>query len=71
MCPNDWLLNQGKCYKFLTSSKTWNESQHDCINLQAHLPMIHNSEELVSNQNQELSAQGKIVGAVVASVGGL
>nr|KAF6495525.1 killer cell lectin like receptor F2 [Rousettus aegyptiacus] len=46
MCPNDWLLNQGKCYKFLTSSKTWNESQHDCINLQAHLPMIHNSEEL-------------------------
>ncbi|XP_023389697.1 killer cell lectin-like receptor subfamily F member 2 [Pteropus vampyrus] len=46
MCPNHWLLNQGKCYKFLISSKTWNESQHDCINLQAHLLMIHNSEEL-------------------------
>ncbi|XP_006906907.1 killer cell lectin-like receptor subfamily F member 2 [Pteropus alecto] len=46
MCPNHWLLNQGKCYKFLISSNTWNESQHDCINLQAHLLMIHNSEEL-------------------------
>ncbi|XP_032973886.1 killer cell lectin-like receptor subfamily F member 2 [Rhinolophus ferrumequinum] len=46
MCPNDWLLNQGKCYKFSTSSKTWNESQRDCTKLQAHLPVINNSKEL-------------------------
>ncbi|KAM5251412.1 killer cell lectin-like receptor subfamily F member 2 isoform 1-T1 [Hipposideros larvatus] len=46
MCPNDWLLNQGKCYKFPTSPKTWNESQRDCTKLQAHLPVINNSKEL-------------------------
>lgn len=59
MCPNDWLLNQGKCYKFSTSSKTWNESQRDCTKLQAHLPVINNSKELVRNQKQDLSAQGR------------
>ncbi|XP_045695694.1 killer cell lectin-like receptor subfamily F member 2 [Phyllostomus hastatus] len=46
ICQNDWLLNQGKCYKFSASSKTWNESQHDCTKLQAHLPVIHTLKEL-------------------------
>ncbi|XP_045695674.1 killer cell lectin-like receptor subfamily F member 2 [Phyllostomus hastatus] len=46
MCPNAWLLNQGKCYKFLMTSKTWNESQRDCTKLQAHLPVIHTLKEL-------------------------
>ncbi|KAM8912410.1 LOW QUALITY PROTEIN: killer cell lectin-like receptor subfamily F member 2 [Lycaon pictus] len=40
LCSKDWLLNQEKCYMFSISSKTWNESQHDCTNLQAHLPVI-------------------------------
>ncbi|XP_008139054.2 killer cell lectin-like receptor subfamily F member 2 [Eptesicus fuscus] len=46
ICPNDWLLNEGKCYKFSTFPKTWNESQRDCSKLQAHLPVIHNLKEL-------------------------
>ncbi|XP_032203121.1 killer cell lectin-like receptor subfamily F member 2 isoform X1 [Mustela erminea] len=46
LCPKDWLLNQEKCYKFSISSKTWNESQHDCANLQAHLPVIQTLNEL-------------------------
>lgn len=62
MCPNNWLLNQGKCYKFSISYKTWNESQRDCTKLQAHLPVIHNDQELVRNQKQDLSAQGRIAG---------
>ncbi|KAG8505215.1 Killer cell lectin-like receptor subfamily F member 2, partial [Galemys pyrenaicus] len=45
-CPHDWQLNQGKCYRFLTSSKTWHGSQHDCVKLQAHLLVIQSSEEL-------------------------
>ncbi|XP_047597483.1 killer cell lectin-like receptor subfamily F member 2 [Lutra lutra] len=46
LCPKDWLLNQEKCYRFSISSKTWNESQHDCANLQAHLPVIQTLNEL-------------------------
>lgn len=46
VCPEDWLWNQGKCYRFSTFSKTWNESQRDCAKLQAHLPVIQNSKEL-------------------------
>uniref|UniRef100_A0A452UMT4 Killer cell lectin like receptor F2 n=1 Tax=Ursus maritimus TaxID=29073 RepID=A0A452UMT4_URSMA len=55
LCPEDWLLNQGKCYRFSISSKTWNESQHDCANLQAHLPVIQTLNELVRNQIQDLN----------------
>uniref|UniRef100_A0A2K6UD28 Killer cell lectin like receptor F2 n=1 Tax=Saimiri boliviensis boliviensis TaxID=39432 RepID=A0A2K6UD28_SAIBB len=46
LCPNDWLLNQGKCYYFSTSFKTWKESQRDCTQLQAHLLVIQNLDEL-------------------------
>ncbi|XP_007965762.3 killer cell lectin-like receptor subfamily F member 2 [Chlorocebus sabaeus] len=46
LCPNDWLLNQGKCYWFSTSFKTWKESQRDCTELQAHLLVIQNVDEL-------------------------
>ena len=60
VCPSDWLLSQGKCYMFSTFSKTWNESQHDCLKLQAHLPVIQNSKELVRSQKQFLSVQGWI-----------
>ncbi|XP_054974622.1 killer cell lectin-like receptor subfamily F member 2 [Sorex araneus] len=45
-CPNEWLLSQGKCYRFSTSPKTWNKSQHDCLNLQSHLLVIQTPKEL-------------------------
>ncbi|XP_011838715.1 PREDICTED: killer cell lectin-like receptor subfamily F member 2 [Mandrillus leucophaeus] len=51
LCPNDWLLNQGKCYWFSTSFKTWKESQHDCTELQANLLVIQNLDELEFIQN--------------------
>ncbi|XP_077809698.1 killer cell lectin-like receptor subfamily F member 2 isoform X5 [Macaca mulatta] len=51
LCPNDWLLNQGKCYWFSTSFKTWKESQRDCTELQAHLLVIQNVDELEFIQN--------------------
>uniref|UniRef100_A0A7N9D5N9 Killer cell lectin like receptor F2 n=1 Tax=Macaca fascicularis TaxID=9541 RepID=A0A7N9D5N9_MACFA len=51
LCPNDWLLNQGKCYWFSTSFKTWKESQCDCTELQAHLLVIQNVDELEFIQN--------------------
>ncbi|XP_030794767.1 killer cell lectin-like receptor subfamily F member 2 isoform X2 [Rhinopithecus roxellana] len=51
LCPNDWLLNQGKCYWFSTSFKTWKESQRDCTQLQAHLLVIQNVDELEFIQN--------------------
>ncbi|XP_003906013.1 killer cell lectin-like receptor subfamily F member 2 isoform X2 [Papio anubis] len=51
LCPNDWLLNQGKCYWFSTSFKTWKESQRDCTELQAHLLVIQNLDELEFIQN--------------------
>lgn len=60
VCPKDWLLNQGKCYRFSMPSKTWNESQHDCAYLQAHLPVIQSLKELVRNQKQDLSTQGRL-----------
>ncbi|XP_003829693.2 killer cell lectin-like receptor subfamily F member 2 [Pan paniscus] len=51
LCPNDWLLNEGKCYWFSTSFKTWKESQRDCTQLQAHLLVIQNLDELEFIQN--------------------
>ncbi|XP_023048191.1 killer cell lectin-like receptor subfamily F member 2 isoform X2 [Piliocolobus tephrosceles] len=51
LCPNDWLLNQGKCYWFSTSFKTWKQSQRDCTQLQAHLLVIQNVDELEFIQN--------------------
>ena len=58
VCPSDWLLNQGKCYRISTFSETWNESLRDCLKLQAHLPVTQNSKELVRSQKQCLSVQG-------------
>ncbi|XP_065791151.1 killer cell lectin-like receptor subfamily F member 2 [Muntiacus reevesi] len=69
VCPSDWLLSQGKCYRFSTFSKTWNESQRDCLKLQAHLPVIQNSKELEFIQTSLKSGQPSWLGLCIASPG--
>ncbi|XP_005907199.2 killer cell lectin-like receptor subfamily F member 2 isoform X1 [Bos indicus] len=69
VCPSDWLLNQGKCYRFSTFSKTWNESQRDCLKLQAHLPVIQNSKELKFIQKSLKSGQPSWLGLCITSPG--
>ncbi|KAM7116807.1 killer cell lectin-like receptor subfamily F member 2 [Molossus nigricans] len=69
MCQNDWLLNQGKCYKFSTSSKTWNDSQCDCAKLQAHLPVIHNLKELEFIQKSLKPGCASWIGLYILSPG--
>nr|XP_045043011.2 killer cell lectin-like receptor subfamily F member 2 [Desmodus rotundus] len=69
MCQNDWLLNQGKRCKFSTSSKTWNESQHDCTKLQAHLPVIHAVEELEFIQKSLKPGQPSWIGLYIMPPG--
>ncbi|KAB0387257.1 hypothetical protein FD755_002213 [Muntiacus reevesi] len=69
VCPNDWLLSQGKCYRFSTFSKTWNESQRDCLKLQAHLPVIQNSKELEFIQKSLKSGQPSWLGLCIAPPG--
>ncbi|KAB0397088.1 hypothetical protein E2I00_015360 [Balaenoptera physalus] len=69
VCPNDSLLNQGKCYRFSASSKTWNESQHDCARLQAYLPVTQNSKELEFIQKSLKSGQPSWIGLYSTSPG--
>ncbi|XP_037023695.2 killer cell lectin-like receptor subfamily F member 2 [Artibeus jamaicensis] len=69
MCQNDWLLNQRKCYKFLTSSRTWNESQRDCMKLQAHLPVIHTLRELEFIQKSLKPGQPSWIGLYIVPPG--
>ncbi|XP_068417026.1 killer cell lectin-like receptor subfamily F member 2 [Eschrichtius robustus] len=69
VCPNDSLLNQGKCYRFSASSKTWNESQHDCAKLQAYLPVTQNSKELEFIQKSLKSGQPSWIGLYSTSPG--
>ncbi|XP_061062665.1 killer cell lectin-like receptor subfamily F member 2 [Eubalaena glacialis] len=69
VCPNDSLLNQGKCYRFSASSKTWNESQHDCAKLQAYLPVTQNSKELEFIQKSLKSGQPSWIGLYRTSPG--
>ncbi|XP_032127774.1 killer cell lectin-like receptor subfamily F member 2 [Sapajus apella] len=71
LCPNDWLLNQGKCYHFSTSFKTWKESQHDCTQLQAHLLVIQNLDELKFIQNSLKPGHFGWIGLHVTSHGNL
>nr|XP_012332486.2 killer cell lectin-like receptor subfamily F member 2 [Aotus nancymaae] len=71
LCPNDWLLNQGKCYCFSTSFKTWKESQRDCTQLQAHLLVIQNLDELKFIQNSLKPGHFGWIGLYVTSQGNL
>ncbi|CAD7681387.1 unnamed protein product [Nyctereutes procyonoides] len=84
LCSKDWLLNQEKC-TFSISSKTWNESdlgtlpfchfapssesQHDCANLQAHLPVIQTFKELESIQRTLKPGSPGWIGLYVTSPG--
>ncbi|KAM9674116.1 killer cell lectin-like receptor subfamily F member 2 [Trichechus inunguis] len=70
-CPNDWLLNQGKCYWFSTFFKTWKESQHDCTKLQAHLLVIQNFDELVFIQSSLKPGHFGWIGLYVTSQGNI
>ncbi|XP_045320580.1 killer cell lectin-like receptor subfamily F member 2 isoform X1 [Leopardus geoffroyi] len=69
VCPKDWLLNQGKCYRFSMPSKTWNESQHDCAYLQAHLPVIQSLKELEFIQKSLKPGNPAWIGLYIASPG--
>ncbi|XP_006875540.1 PREDICTED: killer cell lectin-like receptor subfamily F member 2 [Chrysochloris asiatica] len=70
-CSSDWLLNQGKCYWFSTSFKTWKESQHDCEKLQAHLLVIHDLKELIFIQNTIKPGHLGWIGLHITSEGNL
>ena len=43
-CPNGWTYFSGtnSCYKFMTSSVSWNDARSACLDLNADLPSITN-----------------------------
>ena len=43
-CPNGWTYFSGthSCYKFMTSSMSWNDARSACLDLNADLPSITN-----------------------------
>ncbi|CAI5796781.1 C-type lectin domain-containing protein [Podarcis lilfordi] len=46
-CPIRWVLYAGKCYFFSAEEKTWNDSQEDCAQSNAHLAVVNNKAELM------------------------
>ncbi|XP_049639861.1 killer cell lectin-like receptor subfamily F member 2 [Suncus etruscus] len=69
-CPKTWLLNQRKCYWFLTSPKTWNKSQYDCISLYSHLLVIQTWSELEFIQENVKPGHPAWIGLHISAVQG-
>ncbi|KAM6216264.1 killer cell lectin-like receptor subfamily F member 2 [Rhynchocyon petersi] len=51
VCPNDWLQNKGKCYKFFRNFESWINSQKLCSVKKSHLLIIQDKSELDFIQN--------------------
>lgn len=45
ICPEGWLLFEGKCYYFSLSTKTWDEARRFCQENYSHLVIISNIAE--------------------------
>uniref|UniRef100_A0A914EA89 C-type lectin domain-containing protein n=1 Tax=Acrobeloides nanus TaxID=290746 RepID=A0A914EA89_9BILA len=44
-CPEGYTRFSGKCYKFITEPKLYNEALENCEKMDANLPTINNDEE--------------------------
>lgn len=44
-CPEGYTRFSGKCYKFITEPKIYNEALENCEKMDANLPTINNDEE--------------------------
>ncbi|XP_045695729.1 killer cell lectin-like receptor subfamily F member 2 [Phyllostomus hastatus] len=51
LCPNGWVQENGKCYNFFYTFKSWINSQKSCLKMKSHLLMIQDKAELDFIQN--------------------
>ncbi|XP_039730213.1 uncharacterized protein LOC120611706 isoform X2 [Pteropus medius] len=51
LCPNDWVQEKGKCYKFFKNFESWIDTQKFCSIMKSHLLMIQDKAELDFIQN--------------------
>ncbi|XP_016077214.1 PREDICTED: killer cell lectin-like receptor subfamily F member 1 [Miniopterus natalensis] len=51
LCPNDWVQEKGKCYKFFKTFTSWIDSQNFCLGMKSQLLMIQDKAELDFMQN--------------------
>lgn len=47
LCPNDWVQEKGKCYKFFKDFESWIDTQKFCSIMKSCLLMIQDKAELV------------------------
>ncbi|XP_044274860.1 C-type lectin domain family 5 member A-like [Varanus komodoensis] len=50
-CSIRWVLYEGNCYYFSALEKTWDESQADCAQANAHLAVVNSRAELMFLMN--------------------
>ncbi|XP_053199133.1 lactose-binding lectin l-2-like [Scomber japonicus] len=44
-CPPFWFSFNGRCYKYVSTDKTWSEAELHCVSERANLVSIHSQEE--------------------------